>query len=165
VSLCCAFTLLGLAVLANWQQRPAQPDSSPRHTTAALCRPSSLRNFCRVGCPDQAPLLTRHVQPDTKRLKHPLPSGAIIVELGVDLQGEVVSACVIRGVRDDYDRAAQAAARQWRFKVPKLTGNERGFVLTVSVCTPDQRCNPKIENVQKSGGAVRSINRTASKKD
>ena len=109
-----------------------------------------LRNFCRVGCPDQAPTLTRHVEPNTKGLKHPLPSGAAIVELGVDLQGEVVSACVIRGVREDFDKAAQAATWQWRFKVPRLTGKERGFVVSVVVCTPDQRCRPKTANTGKS---------------
>ena len=75
----------------------------------------------------------------------------MIMELGVDLQGEVISACVIRSVRQDFDRAAQAAARQWLFKIPMVTGNQRGFVLTVSVCTPDQRCDPKSANTQKSG--------------
>ena len=73
------------------------------------------------------------------------------MELGVDLQGEVISACVVRSVRKDFDRAAQAAARQWLFKIPRITGNERGFVLTVIVCTPDQRCDPKTANIQKSG--------------
>jgi outer membrane biosynthesis protein TonB len=73
------------------------------------------------------------------------------MELGVDLQGEVISACVIRSVREDFDKAAQRAAWHWRFKLPRLAGNERGFVLTVSVCTPDQRCHPKMANTQKSG--------------
>jgi hypothetical protein len=142
--------VLALAALATWQQPPARPLSSPAEATDALCRPSSLQNFCRVGCADQTPpTLTRHVEPNTKRLKHPLPKGATIIELGVDLQGEVVSACVIRSLREDFDKAAQAATWQWRFKIPRLTGNERGFVLTVSVCSPDQRCDPKTASTQK----------------
>lgn len=105
-----------------------------------------------MGCPDQVPpTLTRRVEPNTSDLTKPLPSGATIMELGVDLQGEVISACVIRSARKDFDRAAQAAAWQWRFKIPRITGNERGFVLTVIVCTPDQRCDPKTANTQKSG--------------
>jgi hypothetical protein len=57
----------------------------------------------------------------------------------VDLHGEVVSG-VVRGVRDDFDRAAQAATRQWRFKLPELTGKERGFVLLVTgTASSDQR--------------------------
>ena len=148
-----ALSILFVAALATWLQQPAQPHSSPKRATGALCRPSSLRDFCRVGCLDQTPpTLTRHVAPNIKGLKHPLPSGATIIELGVDLQGEVVSACVIRGIREDFDKRAQDAASQWRFKLPRLTGNERGFVLTVSVCTPDQRCHPKSANIRGSGG-------------
>jgi hypothetical protein len=111
-----------------------------------------MQNFCRVGCPHQVPpTLTRRVEPNITDVKKPLPSGATIMELGVDLQGEVISACVIRSVRKDFGGAAQAAARQWLFKIPRITGNERGFVLTVIVCTPDQRCDPKTANIQKSG--------------
>ena len=105
-----------------------------------------------MGCPDQVPpTLSRYVEPNTKGLKHPLPSGVTILELGVDLQSEVISACVLRSLREDFDKAAQAATWQWRFKIPRLTGSERGFGLTVTVCTPDQRCRPKTVNTQKSG--------------
>ena len=148
----CALSAMALAALATWGQQAAQPHSPPKRATDALCRPSLLRDFCRVGCPDQTPpTLARHVAPNTKGLKNPLPSGVTIIELGVDLQGEVVSACVIRGLRADFDKAAQAAAWQWRFKLPVLTGSERGFVLTVTVCTPDQRCHPKTSSTQKNG--------------
>jgi outer membrane biosynthesis protein TonB len=74
-----------------------------------------------------------------------------ILELGVDRQGEVISSCVLRSLRADFDKAAQAATWQWRFTIPRLTGSERGVVLTVTVCTPDQRCHPKTANTQKSG--------------
>jgi len=137
-----ALFIVALAALPTWQQPPAELQTSPKPSADALCRPSLLRDFCRVGCPDQVPpTLIRHVAPNTKALKQPMPSGATLIELGVDRQGAVISACVIRGVRDDFDKAAQAAAWQWRFKLPKLTGNERGFVLTVSVCTPDRHCH------------------------
>jgi len=74
------------------------------------------------------------------------------MELAVDLQGKVVSACVLRSVREDFDNAAQAATWQWRFKIPKLTGSEPGFVLTVVICTPDRRCHQ--QTAQESGNSV-----------
>jgi hypothetical protein len=60
------------------------------------------------------------------------------LEVGVDLNGKVVSACIMRGVRDDFDKAAQAAAlaSQWKMPVPHV--RVRGYVLTVTACTPDR---------------------------
>ena len=65
------------------------------------------------------------------------------MEVGIDLEGRVVSACVVRGLRPDFDSAAQAAVRQDRWKVGQVRGKERGFVLLVSVCAPNTKCGPK----------------------
>ena len=105
--------------------------------TDAACHPA-FREFCRVGCADPPPVEIRRVDPSLKDVRRPLPSGVVILELGVDLTGQPVSACVLRSVRDDFDKAAQAAALQSRWRVPPLKGRERGFVLTVTTCTPDR---------------------------
>jgi hypothetical protein len=105
------------------------------------CRPSALREFCRVGCADPVSVLTetRHVEPALRDLRHPLPSGVAILELGIDLEGTVVSACVAKGLREDFDAAAQAAALQSRWNVAKpLKGREQGIAIFVTVCTPDK---------------------------
>ena len=110
---------------------------APRNVAHSACRPA-FREFCRVGCADPPPVETHRVDPSLENVRRPLPSGVVILELGVDLNGQPVSACVLRSVRDDFDKAAQAAALQSRWKVSKLKGGERGFVLTVTVCTPDR---------------------------
>jgi hypothetical protein len=109
-----------------------------KNGTDDACRPAALREFCRVGCIDPPPAETHRVDPSLKDVRHPLPSGVAILELGVDLMGQPVSACILRSVRDDFDKAAQAAALQSRWKVPQLKGHERGFALTVTACTPDR---------------------------
>jgi hypothetical protein len=132
-----AFGFVGLIVAVNAQQKrqsPAEPEEA--------CRPAALRDFCRVGCPDPGPIPTRRVEPDLKKLQRPLPRGVAILEVGIDLEGRVVSACVVRGLRNDFDKAAQAAVRQGQWTVGLRRGKERGFVLYVSVCTPDNKCGP-----------------------
>jgi hypothetical protein len=126
--------------------RAEQAYRSTAKPPPSACRPSALRDFCRVGCPDSSAALTetRHVEPALDGLRRPLPSGVAILELGIDLQGVVVSACVAKGVRDDFDAAAQAAALQGRWHVAMpLTGSERGFAIDVTVCTPDRAADCK----------------------
>jgi hypothetical protein len=113
----------------------------------SACRPDALREFCRVGCPDAPPVETHRADPSLDDVRRPLASGVVILELGVGLNGKPVSACVVRGVRDDFDRAAQAAALQSRWKVPTLKGRERGFVMTITVCTPD-----RVSDRERRGG-------------
>jgi hypothetical protein len=138
VSRLLAWTVVALGVAA---QNQSQPHTGQQAPPDVACRPVTvLRDFCRVGCPDPPPTLARHIEPKVDRLKRPLPTGMTILEIGVNLEGDVVSACVIRSLRDDFDKAAQAAVLQWRWKIPKLKGKERGFVVTVTVCTPDKPC-------------------------
>jgi hypothetical protein len=130
----------GGAVLAE------QSHQSTLKKPQIACRPSALREFCRVGCPDSSAALTetRHVEPTLGDLRRPLPSGVAVLELGIDLEGTVVTACVAKGVRDDFDKAAQAAALQSRWSVRKpLKGMERGFAISVTVCTPDRSTDCK----------------------
>jgi hypothetical protein len=70
----------------------------------------------------------------------PTPSGVVVLEIGVDLDGKVVSACVKLGVRDDFDKAAQAAALASQWKIPAPPVPVRGYVLTITECTPEPEC-------------------------
>jgi len=69
----------------------------------------------------------------------PYPSGIAILEIGVNEKGHVVSACVLRGVRPDFDTAAQAAASRWLFKPSVLKGQPVGVVVTMTIPTPDRQ--------------------------
>ena len=130
-----------LATLLLLPQKPAAPKAGPLAQNA-YCRPAELRDFCRVGCHDANPKLTRQVALKTDKLRKPEPRGIAILELGITRAGDVVSACVLRGVRDDFDKAAQVAARQWKFRPQAGRGAERGYMLTVTVCTPNLKCRP-----------------------
>lgn len=111
----------------------------PKNATDNACRPAALHGFCRVGCSEpQGAVETRHVEPSPKQVHAPLPSGVVILEVGVDLNGKVVSVCIMRGIRDDFDKAAQAAALAGQWKIPAPSVPVRGYVLTVTACTPDR---------------------------
>lgn len=132
------YTFLALAIVA-WQKHgdPRHSDPSERRT-ANPCRPAALRDLCRMCCGGPPPVLTRRVDPSLEGVRRPAPSGIAILEVGIDVDGRVVSACVVRGVRDDFDRAAQSAAMQSRWKI---TPRKRyGVVVTVTACTPDLPC-------------------------
>lgn len=68
-----------------------------------------------------------------KDVARPHLDGAAILEIGVNTDGRVLSACVLRSLRPDFDRAAQAAARKWRFKPKLLNGTSVGVAMTVSI--------------------------------
>ena len=120
----------------------APQKAGPKSTAVDLCRPAALKEFfCRVGCPDPPPTLIEPIQTDVTQLRRPRPSGMAILEIGVNLKGEVVSACVLRSLRSDFDVAAQRAWMKSRWKVPQQRrGDERGFIITVTACTPGQKC-------------------------
>jgi hypothetical protein len=90
--------------------------------------------------PKPYPVQTKHVDPSLKNVHRPLPSGVVILEVGVDLDGKVVSACVMRGVRDDFDKASQVAALQSQWKIPAASVARSGYVVTITECTPDKDC-------------------------
>jgi hypothetical protein len=77
-----------------------------------------------------------------KAVARPYPSGVAILEAGISVEGQVVSVCVLRGLRTDFDTAAQAAVLRWRFlnDAVRLNGKPLGVVMTVTVCTPDRKC-------------------------
>jgi len=102
-----------------------------------MCCPSALVGFvCRVGCPGPAPVLIRRVAPDTKTFGKQSPSGTAILELGINDEGHVVSACVVRGVRSDFDKAAQKAAMKWVWTPKVVKGKRVGVVASVTFETP-----------------------------
>jgi hypothetical protein len=140
--------LLALLVIAlvafHSPQEKASEESIAKAHVGDACRPALSSGFCRTyddSCPDPPPRLIGTFKPNVAHVRRPLPSGGVILELGVNLAGEVVSACVVRSLRSDFDSAAQRAAIQSRWTVPKARiGKERGFLLYVSVCTPDKKC-------------------------
>ena len=77
-----------------------------------------------------------------KSVARPYPSGVAVLEAGINVEGTVVSVCVLRGIRSDFDKAAQASVVGWQFRndVVRLNGKPLGVVLTVTVCTPDLKC-------------------------
>jgi TonB family protein len=101
------------------------------------CCPYRLMGFCRVGRPGPPPTQIRRVPPNIKALRRPYPSGTAILEIGINEKGRVVSACVLRGVRDDFDNAAQAAALESLWTPKVLNGKPVGVVMTVTFVTPD----------------------------
>lgn len=130
-------TVTVLASAALMQPTLAGQGVPAKHAVGP-CRPEALRDFCRVGCADPAPVEAPRIVPSLREVRPPLPSGIVILELGVDRSGHAVSACILRGVRTDFDQAAQTAALESRWKFPQLKGRERGFVFTLIACTPDR---------------------------
>jgi TonB family protein len=125
-----------LALLMTSAPAPLQRGGraeSPRPCAAgAPCCPSALVGFCRVGCPGPAPVPLRRVTPNIETLRQQHPNGIAILELGISEEGRVVSACVLRGVRSDFDKAAQAAALKWLWTPTAVKGKPVGVVVTVT---------------------------------
>lgn len=126
-------------------QRPGVPQArvgTPRPCKADVaCCPAALKNFVRVGgYPPLPPKLITRVEPDLTTVARPYPCGVVILQLGIDERGEVVSSCVERGVRDDFDTAAQVATRKWRYTVSYFHGLAVGMVSSVTVVAPDHSC-------------------------
>jgi hypothetical protein len=48
----------------------------------------------------------------------------------------LLSSCVLRGIRNDFDKAAQLATLKWRFTPLLLIGKPVGVVMTVTVGIP-----------------------------
>lgn len=95
-----------------------QPPVKRPCPTPVLCCPAVARQEppCRIGCSGSPPKKTHDAQPKLDGVKTPYPAGMVILELLVDEAGVPQSSCVLRGVRDDFDRAAQEATMNWRFK-------------------------------------------------
>lgn len=63
---------------------------------------------------------THYVPPDLSDLP-PLPRASqVILEVQIDISGNVVSARVLRGLRDDIDARVVEAVRQWRYEPARL---------------------------------------------
>jgi TonB family protein len=102
------------------------------------CCPSALQQLsgppCRVGCAP-APKKVHTASPDLTTLASLHPTGIVILELVINEQGVPVSSCVLRGVREDFDTAAQLATLKWRYEPKLLDGKPVGVVMTVTVTT------------------------------
>ncbi len=75
---------------------------------------------CRVGCDADVPKKVAEVAPDLSGLDITGLNGVEIVEILIDVRGDVQQACLLRGVREDVDGRVIAAIRQWRFEPAAL---------------------------------------------
>jgi TonB family protein len=89
------------------------------------------------------PKLLKRVEPDLSDVARPYPCGVVILEIGIDERGEVVSSCVLHSVRADFDKAAQAATRKWRWTVSLRKEKPIGLVMTVTVLAPNGNCEAR----------------------
>ena len=96
---------------ARQQQPPPAPPPAAQHHACApgiACCPAAfqMQAYCRVGCPGPPPKKLLHVAPDLATVAKPYPSGVVILELAINEKGVVVSPCLLRGIRSDFDKAA-----------------------------------------------------------
>ena len=140
--------LLGMLIVgwATPSAYSAQPPATraPSPCTCApgigiACWPAELRGYYR-GCPGSLPKVKSQIAPDLTSVARPYPSGEVVLQLGINEKGLVVSACVLRGVRSDFDQAAQAAALHWRWSPCLLHGQPIGAIEAITICTPDRNC-------------------------
>jgi TonB family protein len=149
--------LLGMLVAAwaapvgDWtpappQSMPGPPPPPPPFSAPSLracapdvpCCPAAVsRDYYREG--PGPPKRILYVAPDLTTVTKPYPSGVVILELAINEKGVVVSSCLLRGIRSDFDKAAQVAALQWRFNPYRPKGKPAGVVMTVTVTTPDMK--------------------------
>lgn len=80
------------------------------------CQRFTTRNLCRIWCPGPVPKKIVDAKPDLSDVAKPYPKGVVIIEATIDERGVPISACVLRRVRPDFDRAAQLAVLRWRFE-------------------------------------------------
>ena len=118
---------VALAVGSGSCQRAENSARSPAHAPAASltrdttpeCR-IAAHGVCRVGCDADPPKRTVEVPPDLSGLDVAGLRGLEIVEILIDVRGDVQEACLLRGVGEDVDRRAVAAVRRWRFEPARL---------------------------------------------
>lgn len=122
---------------------PPPPPGSSRPLPCAPnapCCPTAVAQLsgppCRVGCPGPPPKKLVDANPDLAEVARPYPTSVVILELVINEKGVPVSSCVLRGVRADFDKAAQLATLAWRFEPKVVDGKPIGVVLTVTVKAP-----------------------------
>lgn len=114
------------------QTRPALPPCTPGDP----CCPPDHGDFCRVGCPPPVPTPIFRPAPDVTTLESPQPTGFVILEIAVNESGRAVSACVVRSLRPDADKAAQRAALRSTWTRKLLKGRPVGVFMTVAYQFP-----------------------------
>jgi hypothetical protein len=118
---------LGLAIASGSCERAQKPADSPVSTETRRSARSivpechiSAPGACRIGCDADGPQKLFEVAPDLSGLDVTGLNGVAIVEILIDVRGEVQQACLRSGVREDVDDRAVAAVRQWRFESARL---------------------------------------------
>jgi TonB family protein len=73
-----------------------------------------------VGCDADVPKKVMEVASDLSGLDVTGLNALEMVEILIDVQGEVQQACLRSGVREDVDDRAVAAVQRWRFEPARL---------------------------------------------
>lgn len=112
------------------QQSPAgRPSSQP------ACRhdPAAIRPHAGLDASALAARPLKQVRPDLSGVARPFPTGAVLLEVGLGDTGEVKSVCLVRGLRADVDKAAEAAVRQWRFEPARWRSTGAAFPIVIEI--------------------------------
>jgi len=59
--------------------------------------------------------------------------GVVVMEATIDVEGNVTEVKLLRGVRDDLDKAAIEAAREWKYEPTIYDGHPIEVLVTFTV--------------------------------
>jgi 3-phytase len=111
--------------------RPRPPGAQPpcehdwsKHNPATVYR--------ALGPGDTLPKKIKDVAPAPSQAVLAEVGGVAILEVLINEEGAVESACVLRGLRPDVDRQVVAAVRQWRFEPARVDGKPVPVIMTVT---------------------------------
>jgi hypothetical protein len=90
---------------------------------------------CFVGCDADVPKKLVDVAPDLSGINLTGAHGLAIAQILIDERGGVAELCILRGVRDDIDRRAMAAIRQWQFEPVRLRHSTPPGMIVPAVIT------------------------------
>lgn len=129
----------GLALSGNGQgiavavaaSEPAPPEPVQVKTLSAPPAPKRASN-CSSGL--QKPVPINVPKPEYPvALRGPAGNGRVRVKLTVDERGQVISAEILSGMRDEFNQAALAAARRARFEPGTHCGNPVTASFTIAM--------------------------------
>jgi len=106
---------------------PCEHDWS-RHNPATVYR--------LLGSGDTLPKKIRNFDPSLSKDMLAQVSGVAILEVLINEEGQVESACVVRGLRPDVDPLLVAAVRQWTFEPARSGGKAVPVIMTVTARVP-----------------------------
>ncbi len=139
------YVLAGLAVLSACRQVDVAIDHPPvgqasRETLPGSEAPKCMYRESGFRASVNPPREVHRSEPDLSGLPPLADERLAIVEVRIDATGRVTESCMLRGVREDVDRAVLEAVKTWRFEPPRLlsdtTLTTRGDGLKAGTAVP-----------------------------